>query len=228
VNRAESHAPILAALAFAGVLGLVGSARANPFGYHEHDGFYLRFGGGISSMTLHRATEREGEKGSIAFEGDSSNIGGASAIAEVSIGATPLKKLVIAGSAIGVSLPSAQLRLGTGARLNLDSSLNFALFAPTADVFPDPGGGFHFGGGMGLAWMSASLPDDQFSSIGGLGVGVTLHIGYDLWVGDDWSVGAAGRALFARVNGTQSSSTTTGEERDSLACFALTITALYH
>jgi hypothetical protein len=208
-------------------LTVTASARANPFAYHEHEGFYFRFGGGLAALTLHRETDRQGSQGSIAYEGDSSNIGGPSILAEISVGANLLPKLVLAGTVVFVTLPSATLRLGTGSRLNLDSTLIFALIAPTVDLFPNPEAGFHFGGGLGLAISSVSLPDDRFNTIGGIGVGVTLHGGYDLWVGDDWSLGLQLRGVLARLNGSQSTSSVSGNERDTVATIALSLTALY-
>lgn len=215
-------------LALASALLWPSAALANPFGYHEHDGFYLRFGGGVSLLSFHRETDREGSQGTIAYDEGSSDIGGVAANGEISVGGTPLRKLVVAGTALFLTLPSAELRLGSGARLNLDSSLNFLLFAPTADVYLDPNRGFHFGGGMGLAFSSVSVPNDPFSTIGGTGVGVTLHAGHDFWVGDDWCLGGQVRAVLARVNGEQSTSTVSGSERDSIAAVSVVFTALYH
>jgi hypothetical protein len=211
-----------------------GTAGANPFGYHEHDGFYLRFGGGLSLIGVDRETDRSGSQGSLAFEG-SSEVGGVALNAEVSVGGTPLRKLVIAGTALLVTLPAADLKLGSGARLNLDSSLNFFLLAPTADVYLDPNRGFHFGGGLGFAVLHATVAADpsgaapnQFSTFGGIGVGVTMHAGYDFWVGDDWCLGGQVRGVLARVNGDQSTANVSVSERDSVAAISLVFTALYH
>jgi hypothetical protein len=204
-----------------------GTAGANPFGYHEHDGFYLRFGAGVSLLDMNRETDRSGSQGAVAFEG-SSEVGGVAANGEVSVGGTPLRKLVVAGTALVLTLPSADLQLGTGARLSLDSSLNFFLFAPTADVFLDPDRGFHFGGGMGFAVTHANVAGDQFSSYGGMGVGVTAHAGYDFWVGDDWCLGGQLRGVLARLNGEQTTSNVSVSERESIAAISLAFVVLYH
>jgi hypothetical protein len=204
-----------------------GAAGANPFGYHEHDGFYLRFGGGVSLLDVNRETDRSGSQGSLAY-GGSSEVSGVALNAEVSIGATPLRKLVIAGTAVLLTMSSADLKLGSGARLSLDSSQNVLLFAPTADVYLDPDRGFHFGGGLGFAMLRANVDDSAFSTIGGTGVGLTLHTGYDFWVGDDWCLGGQIRGVLAAVQGSQSTPTLSVSERDSIAAISLAFTALYH
>ena len=49
-------------------------ARANPFGYREHDGFYLRLSGGAGALAVDRSTESEGPQNSLVY-GDSSSVG---------------------------------------------------------------------------------------------------------------------------------------------------------
>src|SRR5260221_859200 len=202
-------------VALALALTASGTAWANPFGYHEHDGFYLRVSMGMASLDIKRDTSGAGSTGSTAY-GDDSAVGGASGFTELSIGRTPFLRVVVAATLLGNGLPATELRVASGSRIDLGTPLVFALLAPTVDIFPNPGGGFHAGGGVGLATSTAGVKDPIFSTIGGLGVGVTIAFGYDLWTSDNWSVGLAARGIVARIDGSEQASQVVGHERDTI------------
>jgi hypothetical protein len=212
----------------AACVSFAASARANPFGYHEHDGFYLRFSGGFASLDVRRSTESGGAGGSVAFAGDGSRIFGASLFTELSVGGTPLRHIVIAATLLGNGLPATELKLASGSRIDLGTPLVFAMLGPSIDVFPDEYGGFHAGGGIGIATSTAGVQDPIFSTIGGLGVGATITLGYDFWVGDDWAVGVAARGIAARIEGEQETSQTVGREQDIVTSASLAVSLLYH
>ncbi|HEX3593909.1 MAG TPA: hypothetical protein VHU80_02375 [Polyangiaceae bacterium] len=221
MNRAQLYF-ILATVAFAT------NARANPFGYHQHDGFYLRMSGGLASLDVRRSTEVGGAGGSVAFAGDGSRVVGASLFTELSVGGTPVRHVVIAGTLLGNGLPATELKLASGSRIDLGTPLVFAMLGPSIDVFPDEYRGFHAGGGIGVATTTAGVKDPIFSAIGGLGVGVTLALGYDFWTGDDWSVGFVARGIVARIEGEQESNATVGREQDVVSSASLAVSILYH
>jgi hypothetical protein len=210
---------------------LGGPSRAetgNPFGWHEHDGFYLRFGSGPSVVNLNRSTEHSGSGGTVSYQGDESTVEGVAVGSELSIGATPFESVVIGGSLLAHLVPSAALDLADGSSVELDSSLGFVFIGPTVDVFPNPRGGLHLGGGVGFAAVTASVPDVLFDSIGGSGAGVTAAVGYDFWVDDDWSLGVLGRGTAALLGSEQQEGGVTGSERDTLTVLGITLSALYH
>lgn len=203
-------------------------ARANPFGYHEHDGFYLRMSAGLGTLHVARSTDQAGASDGIAFTGSTSTVGGASIFTELSVGGTPFRHIVIAGTFLGDNLPAAEVELASGSRFDLGSALTFAMLAPTIDVFPNTSGGFHAGGGVGWAVATASISDPIFDTIGGGGLGATLHVGYDFWIGDDWSFGAMARGVVARIQGEQSTAGTTGHEHDTVSTLSIALSFLYH
>ena len=55
------------------------------------------------------------------------------------------------------------------------------------DWFPDPTGGWHAGGLVGLGVVGISDADIADSS--GVGLGAALFGGYDFWIGPQWSLG---------------------------------------
>lgn len=203
-------------------------AVANAFGYREHDGFYLRLGLGGAVLTMDRQTRRTGTAPAPAYEGDTSAITGALAFGEVSVGGTPARGLVVAGTWLGHSLPGATLELADGTGLELGGALSFTFVGPTADLFPDPRGGFHFGGGLGFAVAQAASPADPFGRLGGTGGAGTLSTGYGFWVADQWSLGASARFTVARLSGERSAEGVSVTERDTVAVLGLALSALYH
>jgi len=203
-------------------------ARATPFGYHEHDGFYLRMAGGIGSIDVTRSTDQAGIENGIAYTGDTSTFGGTSIFTELSIGATPFRRVVLAGTFLGDNLPTAELELASGSRFSLASTFTFAMLAASVDIFPDPNRGFHVGGGIGWAAATAHVSDPIFTTIGGGGPGVTVEFGYDAWVGDDWSIGAIARGVVADIRGQQSATAGVGHEHDAVTSASLAFSLLYH
>jgi hypothetical protein len=216
-------------LAAISVLADPRTACANPFGYHEHNGFYLRMSGGVGALTVARSTERDGSQGSLAYAGDSSTVGGTSIFAELSVGGTPFRRVVVAGTLLGNNLPAAGLELASGSRLDLGSPLWFAFVGPTVDIFPVPSAGFHVGAGAGWTVATAGVAQDRvFDTIGGGGAGVTLSLGYDFWVGDDWSLGVIGRGVIARIRGEEQSTNAVAREYDTVSSLSIAATALFH
>jgi hypothetical protein len=207
---------------------LAAPARAAPSRARTHDGFYLRFAGGPAVlMNVARNTEhRVGE--TLAYSGDSSAVSGSSLFGEVSAGGTPSEHIVIAGTLIGWLVPAPQLIVGAGPRFGLAGPFAFGLLAPTVDVFPNPLGGFHFGGGAGVATATVCIDDPPFRTLGGTGVGFTAHVGYDFWTSDEWSVGLFARGMFAVVGSEQNRNGITGSEHDTLTFVAIAATVLYH
>lgn len=219
------HRSVLVAVV--AIVAIAPNASANPFGYQEHDGFYLRFSGGIASLDVHRETQSAGS-GSVAFAGAGSRLVGPSLFTELSVGGTPARHFVIAGTLLGNGLPATELKVASGSRLDLGTPLVFAMLGPSVDYFPMVHGGFHAGGGVGVATSTAGVKDPIFSTIGGLGYGGTLALGYDFWTGDDWSIGFVARGVVARVEGEQLSSKNVAREEDVISSASLALSFLYH
>jgi len=99
----------------------------------------------------------------------------------------------------------------------------FALAGPFIDVFPDPRGGFHFGGMLGGAALAHSESADS-DPLTYRGVGGSLWLGYDWWVARQWSLGAMLRGTSAALESTDA----LAAERARAGSVALLFTVLYH
>ena len=210
------------------IVAISARAHAEPSSLPErHDGFYLRLAGGFGSLDLERRTERISGRATLSYAGDASSVSGGAALAEVSVGGSVSPHLVLAGTWLGWLMPGAALTVGGGSHYGL-STLTVTLLAPTADVFPNPLGGFHFGGGAGVALARVPIDDPPLQTIGGLGVGFTAHLGYDAWTSDEWSAGLFARATFAAIGRTQAADGVAGSEHDTLTSVAIVASVLYH
>jgi hypothetical protein len=146
--------------------------------FRQHDGFYLRIGGGLGALGAD--FDRAG------FDASS---GGTSLELEALVGGSPSPGLAIGGGLL------AGLQLGgeweaddvVGAT---SANLTTIIVGPFADGYPHPRDGWHFGGLLGLANVSFDGPGGQGGS-DALGVGGAGWAGYDFWVAPEWSIGAA-------------------------------------
>ncbi len=170
---------------------------------HRHDGFYLRLGLSIGSVS----TTVEDDNG-LDFD-----LNGGGTFLDLGIGGTIAPGFVLAFGLAGVT-----------AR-NVDSSNNaidvdqmaISMGGLLLDWFPWDDGGFHVCGIVGFGSGRVEGLDDDLDA----GLGLVGGVGYDMWVSDQWSVGASGKILY--VEGAKGSS----REYDALAPM-VSLTALYH
>jgi hypothetical protein len=201
------------------------------FGAETHNGFYLRFslgGGGVSMQREAKGTAQS----ELVYSGDSSISGGATT-GELSIGGTPGGGFVIAGTLLTYNVPNPTLEYDSGGEEELGGPLQVVVLGPSVDWFPNPNGGFHFGGALGVGAASADAPSGKaFDHIGGGGGALSLQVGYDWWIGEEWSLGAQGRFTALSVKGEDTATIggveVTGEETSSVSALTIAITLLYH
>lgn len=192
-----------------------------------HDGFFLRLSLGGGGLNM----KREGSVtsgASSSFTGSSSISGGAG-MAEISMGGTIGQRLVLSGSLVSHQLADPVLDRDGDSDFNLEGPLRFVLVGPSLEYFPDPRGGFHFGGMLALAAAWAKAPEPGFAeNLGGVGGAMSLSAGYVWWLGKQWSLGIMARLTGARLHGEHSEQGATGSEDDNVGAFSLQVSALYH
>ncbi len=177
--------------------------------FHYHDGFYLRtslnfgfYGGGVSVGDAQSPTEVE-------FDGSGLD-------ASILIGGTPSPGLSVGGGIQAGSLlrPSFER---DGEALG-SRNVGFLLIGPFVDGFPKANGGWHLGGMLGLGGIGKTTDTEASAGFGG-----AAWVGYDTWVGADWSVG--GLLRFSAL-------ATQGDEPEdfsgSLIGVSLGVSVLYH
>jgi hypothetical protein len=157
--------------------------------YHQHEGFYLRLGGGFGYLAANMETDRAG---TVDLESN-----GISLDFEGLVGGSPGPGFAIGGGVIG-SLQLSGDWESDDAPGSASADLTTLLVGAFADGFPDPKKGWHVGGMLGLASASFDTPGGNDGS-DGLGVGGAAWVGYDAWVAPEWSIGGALRLDAMRV-----------------------------
>src|SRR5439155_18501288 len=103
-----------------------------------------------------------------------------------------------------------------------DANMNFGLLGPFIDWYPDPEGGFHFGGMLGVAVLTASNPDTGNTTASDTGFGGAIGAGYDFWIAPEWSLGILGKLMGGTVqNSNQTVAGVGANEKFSVGAFSL-------
>jgi hypothetical protein len=217
-NRALPVAPAPRAEAVAQPPGAPGNdlplPPPPPRGVRSHDGFYLRMALGLGASGALVSTD------STRVPNYSFNGGGGAG--DIWIGGTPVAGLVLGGALSVLSLKSTTRRV-SGDSQSGDVTGNTGILGIFVDGFPNPDRGFHFGGTIGLAGTHTDVKGNDSDTFNGGGVGLGAWLGYDMWVGEQWSLGG-----MVRFTGSL-----THENRDdvnyqtSLGGASLSFTALY-
>lgn len=182
MNFRHAVAGSLAALA---TLGLASIASAEP---ELHDGFFLQLELGPGYVSMPGTTESGSSSVDVSIKGVA-GMGG------LLIGGTPSDGLVIGGATQGhyVSSPTVEV---DGTEVDTDDALSLGVIGPFVQFYPDPAAGLNLRLLAGFA--SASGTDDDADE-SATGFGLVAAVGHDWWVGEEWSLGVAGRFTYANL-----------------------------
>lgn len=202
-------------------------------GARTRDGFHLRMGLGGGSLRMTRQAEASSPGAGGGYYQGESSVEGSSGAFELTLGGTPTPGLILGGTLLlqGIDEEEAVLEREDGSEAELGSGLGFMMLGFTIDYYPDPHGGFHFGGTLGGAVAFAETPDNEgnpFEYIGGAGSAASVMIGYDWWVSDQWSLGGMLRATGASLRGEDRQLGIEASEESEVGAIALMFTGTYH
>jgi len=172
--------------------GLGDEEELHKRGHHVHDGFYLRLGLGAGYL--------------MATSENDSTFKGWGIAPDVWIGGSPTPGLAIGVTFNGISTPDPYLNAtaadtgGLGAVSGeAPGTLTYSVFGVFADYYPNPTGGFHLMAGLNYSLMKFEA-DNGLESDAATGVGLTGGLGYEWWIGNEWSVGPLARLHWASVS----------------------------
>jgi hypothetical protein len=203
----------------------------------RHDGFYVRLALGLGALIGSRTEVYSPFDEEYEMQGD---LSGVAQVGALMIGGTVASGLVLGGGVWGVNAPSAtyegdissvgfnanDVAAGQQADVGLAS---VSLIGPFLAWYPDPTRGLYgeLGAGLALATIggvyeqtaTGELDIDEYE---GAGWGAVLGIGYDFWIGEQWSLGVLGRVSYTSVS--------VSTETNTFDAFAPAIagTATYH
>jgi hypothetical protein len=158
-----------------------------------------------------------------AFAGGFDASGGALTLG-LDIGSAIGRGFILAGGFNGNILSNPTLKNDTR-KLRSDRKSQLSMLTVMAEGYPNPAGGFHVGGGLGLATLrDPNLSDTTTSSQDQNGFGFFVHAGYEWWVGNYWGLGGMARFIYAGTKGDYAG----GTANDKLTVFALLFSATYN
>ncbi len=147
--------------------------------YRQHEGFYVRVGGGLGSLLSANVDVDQLELSSSGVTLELEALVGGSPASGLTLGGGVLASLQLSGDW------EAEDVVGTES-----ADLTTIIIGPFADGHPHPRGGFHVGGLLGLASVAFEAPGGGEGQ-DALGVGGAGWLGYDAWVAPEWSIGGA-------------------------------------
>jgi hypothetical protein len=191
---------------------------------HKHDGFYLRLsmGGGSVGARGDRYDAYQ-NRSDYEFQGNAFSF-------DAMVGGTPAPGIVVGGAYLA-NYAAARSKYGEDPTFGEgDAGFSYGMVGPFVDVYPNPRKGFHIGGSLGPA-VSVSYDDAGEQQSIAAGFGAAAWIGYDFWVGDQWSIGGMFRVQGASVETPDSRDMreeSPNHDRLGIGSASLMLTALYH
>jgi hypothetical protein len=170
-------------------------------GAMTHDGFFLQLGVGLGYLST----------SADAGLGDES-LSGLSLPWSVLLGGTIGSGVVLGGGVIqDYSVSPTYTVNGEDMGEVTDLSLYLTGIGMFVDFYPDPKEGLNFQGFFGWGALEAAR-GGNVSSSDPTGVILSLGVGYDFWIGDEWSVGPMARFVYAplSLNGVKYNTTAPG------------------
>jgi hypothetical protein len=169
-----------------------GDKEALPPGAHLHDGFYMRLGLGIGHIS--GTTEND------------STIKGWGVAPDIWIGGSPIPGLAIGATFSGVSAANPHIEATSADSGGLEArsfdargTLTYSIFGLFADYYPAPTRGLHFMGGVNYSVLQFK-PEEGNTADPASGFGLFGGLGYEWWIGNEWSVGPVARLHWASVS----------------------------
>ena len=162
-------------------------------GARLHDGFYLRMSIGIgpgSGTWTHT---------DLGLPGDQVKLKGTGAMFDIMIGGSPVPGFVLGGAFVSHHILNPKLTSSgqSSDTFGLDITYDLNTLGLFAAVYPDPKHGFNLHALVGYSEISVSSGNIQ-STHNPVGFGIMGGVGYDFWVGDQWSVGPDLRIAYAK------------------------------
>lgn len=193
MQPASSAAPTTATTAAA-------EATPKESGARTHDGLHLRLGLGFGGLT--DTITLDWPVGITTVEIDGKASGGSLAF-HLGIGGEVAEGLTLGGYLLTESVTDPAIEFeGTQVTDTVDVG-TLAMLGVFIDYYTNVHKGFHLGGGLGAATLKTTDTSGNTSEADQQpgGGGAMFLIGYDWWIGDQWSMGILGRITGAGLRG---------------------------
>ena len=117
------------------------------------------------------------------------------------MGGTVIPGLVLGGGSYGAGIFAPTYEDDE----SLDAGLlTISTLGPFADYYLDPAGGLHVQAAILFATVAQAKGGDELGQVredsSGSGFGLMLGAGYEIWIGEQWSVGALARVTYVSAS----------------------------
>jgi outer membrane autotransporter protein len=186
---------------------------------NEHDGFYLRIALGYAHLNA------DGELTETTPTREMKLTGGG-AVFQFAIGGSPTPGLVIGGMLLGHAFAEPEVEIDGSSEEASDTTFSVSGIGPFLQYYFDPKSGFYLQGFIGYvsAQTRYEIAGDEYESEDTTGAGFGFGLGYDFWVGDQWSIGPEARLLYANVEYSGDGP----DEKATLVIPSLSFAATFH
>lgn len=186
-------------------------AYSSGYGYHQHDGFYMRLYAGLGYFTA-----------SETYTGATDTYSGVGATYGAAFGGTIAPNLILYGEFLGTTVTNATLSYGGGQADYSGMDLTLFGFGPGVAYYIEPIN-LYLSGTLTFTEISFSdtnttAPLDNTD----LGIGLSFMVGKEWWVTPDWGIGIAGQLHIAAMHDP------TVEARLRATVFSLLFSATYN
>jgi hypothetical protein len=201
-------------------------------GAHVHDGFYMRLGTGFG---MYREQLENDDDASVHGGDVSGSTIGLASVGEFAIGGTLGRGWVLGGGFYTATLLTGHYRDDNDNEGALPSEMDpdlrdLVVFGPFVDWYPNPRKGFHLQAALGLAALTSRsdgrFGEDDDDDYEAFGAGIVLGVGYEWWIGNEWSLGVLARTQAAGLAGEDNSDVTWVHGASATPSLLLTLT--YH
>lgn len=170
------------------------AAPYTGYGYHTHDGFFLRLNAGFGYLT---ASEDYGGGDEVTYSGMGGSYG-------VALGGALAPNLILYGEMLGTTVVNADYR-DTGGVVGLSGyDVTMFGFGPGIAYYLQPAN-VYFSGTLAISKVSFSFTDVDYDDSAGetdFGIGLSFMCGKEWWITRDWGIGIAGRLHWANMRDT--------------------------
>lgn len=193
---------------------LPSAALAEP---RLHDGLFVQLSLGFGPGWLNE--EAKDPSAVVVLGSDEVAMSAVTGMFEVLVGGTPVPGLVLGGALTGHSMVNPTMEVDGEKLETEDTSVGISQLSLFANWYPDPRQGFYLHGSVGYGSATVTV-DDVTYDVESDGLVLGAGLGYDFWVGDEWSVGPQFRFTYAPLDSDAVS--------DTFISPILAFTATYH
>jgi len=176
---------------------------ASAPGARTHDGFFLRFGLG---MAIHKTSIKQSADN---VTGRTIELTGNGVAFDLQIGGTVAKGLILAGDLGGHVINDPEVKItadnsSVSATDKIKGTLTYSRVGGVVVFYPSPTSGLHLFGGGGFGTMNVKYDDSSITTDKASGAQINGGIGYEGWIGNEWSMGGLLRLDVPFLKGTSS------------------------